>query len=432
MLDTVCLSACSQPSRYHISRRSGKVRETAPARIIDRLIKRLQRIKPMDRNRLAEDFFNKHPRLRSPLLKNGTITFFYKGVQAQRLFLRGEFDRRPWRRRLLRTVQGSGLYYLSLKIDGGGRRGFAYYFQEESDDGHRSFRDPRNPDIAFKRRKKVVSFLTLPGYRGGRISIAHPGLPSGMRQVGTRPIYIYLPPGYHQEPGKQYPVLYMHDGKNFWHRHFSRRPGWDVDKTTTRMIRENKIRKIIIVGIPHSGRERLLEYSPPYICDTLSRRFHMERKGYGDKYYLYLKNSVKPMIDTKYRTLPGRQHTAVAGSSMGGIISFYLAYTYPSLFSKAGIISPAFYLEYRIDNKSAELQQLIKQKKDILFYMDSGTAGRMQDGLYYTRKMKTSMLKAGWNLNKDLIYFEHKGGRHNKRSWRTRFHRLLKAFFPKK
>ena len=53
----------------------------------------------------------------------------------------------------------------------------------------------------------------------------------------------------------------------------------------------------------------------------------------------WLVNELKPYIDATYRTLPDREHTIIAGSSMGGLMSLYAAVKYNIWFSKAACLS---------------------------------------------------------------------------------------------
>jgi pimeloyl-ACP methyl ester carboxylesterase len=79
-----------------------------------------------------------------------------------------------------------------------------------------------------------------------------------------------------------------------------------------------------VVGIHPNERER--EYTQP---------------GYED-YGRFLVETLKPMIDGKYRTLRGPENTAAMGSSLGGVVSFYLGWQWPKVFGKVACLSSTF------------------------------------------------------------------------------------------
>ncbi|TCJ12579.1 alpha/beta hydrolase [Flaviaesturariibacter flavus] len=147
-----------------------------------------------------------------------------------------------------------------------------------------------------------------------------------------RRVWICLPKGY--ESGRHYPVLYMHDGQNLFEDTTAFSGEWGIDEAMDTL--QAKTGGLIIVGIDHGGPKRINEYSP----------YDMERfgKGEGAAYTDFLVRTLKPFIDSAYRTRKGRADTYVAGSSMGGLISMYAILRYPNVFGGAGIFSPAFWV----------------------------------------------------------------------------------------
>ena len=130
--------------------------------------------------------------------------------------------------------------------------------------------------------------------------------------------YIYLPESYFKEPEKRYPVLYMFDGHNvFFDEDATYGKSWGMkeymDETKTQMI-------IAAVECNHSpDHGRLKEYSP---FDFRERGFG-EIQGRGRTTMEWMVNTFKAEIDRDFRTLPDRDHTFIAGSSMGGLMSLY-------------------------------------------------------------------------------------------------------------
>lgn len=163
-----------------------------------------------------------------------------------------------------------------------------------------------------------------------------------MQKLGrTRRIWIRLPRDY-DHSRRQYPVLYMHDGQNLFDRATSYAGEWGVDEALDSLgIGKNDL---IVVGIDNGSEKRLSEYSPY----DFRIQGSTEIKGEGTIYAHFLVNELKPYIDKHYRTKRGRKFTFMAGSSMGGLISFYTALQYPKTFGRIGVFSPSFWISKTI------------------------------------------------------------------------------------
>src|SRR6266511_4644438 len=141
---------------------------------------------------------------------------------------------------------------------------------------------------------------------------------------------VFLPPGYYENTLKKYPVLYMHDGHNlFFKEEAFVGNTWRTDEVLGMLDKMNAIEEVIVVGI-HTN-DRMSEHTLP---------------GYED-YGRFLVQALKPLIDEKYRTLLGPSNTAVMGSSLGGVVSFYLGWQWSEVFGKVACLSSTF--TYRDD-----------------------------------------------------------------------------------
>ncbi|WUR12258.1 alpha/beta hydrolase-fold protein [[Empedobacter] haloabium] len=232
-------------------------------------------------------------------------------------------------------------------------------------------------------------------------------------QLGNeRSLRVWLPPGYAANPARRYPVLYMHDGQNLFDPKTAYSTEWHMDEVADRLAASGAMREIIVVGIDNTP-DRMAEYAE--CCDA------RWGGGKGGEYAAFVADTVKPLIDARYRTLPGREHTAVMGSSMGGIISVAIAQRYPSVFGMAGTMSGSFWWNNGtlIDSTPAGLP--------VRFYIDAGTA---MDGVELTRSFHNALLARGYRDGKELLYHEDAGGVHNERDWSSRVHRALTWFFP--
>ena len=155
-----------------------------------------------------------------------------------------------------------------------------------------------------------------------------------------RTAYIYLPSGYEKQKEQRYPVLYMFDGHNVF---------FDADATYgkswgMRDYMQKTKKQMIIVGVEcnHEGNKRLVEYSPM----SYENPYMGKIRGKGQVYMNWLVNTLKPYIDDNYRTLTDREHTAIGGSSMGGLMSLYAVTAYNHVFSKAACLSPSLWVDF--------------------------------------------------------------------------------------
>jgi predicted alpha/beta superfamily hydrolase len=233
-------------------------------------------------------------------------------------------------------------------------------------------------------------------------------------QLGNkRALRIYLPPSYNENAAKRYPVLYMHDGQNLFDaKTASYGVEWGVDETVNRLVATGVMDEVIVVGIDNTP-ERIPEYTP--CCDP--------KYGGGklNAYDAFIVETVKPYVDRTYRTLPGKDTTAIMGSSLGGLASVLIAQRHPDIFSKAGGVSSSFWW-----NNGALLAK-VPERVPVKFYLDAGTR---DDGLDDTTKMRDAMLAKGYRETDDLMFYKAEGGRHNEASWAARVEKPLTWFFP--
>ncbi|MGZ3755084.1 MAG: alpha/beta hydrolase [Mucilaginibacter sp.] len=146
-----------------------------------------------------------------------------------------------------------------------------------------------------------------------------------------RTIRVYLPAGY-SVSHKTYPVIYMLDGQNLFKRDAAIKSTWGVDSTLAAQALD---KQCIVVGVDHAGKDRITEYDP---YDS------QYGKGDGIAFTSFLVETLKPYIDSHYRTKKGARYTAIAGSSMGSLLAMYAIEEYPDVFGSAGLFSPAFWI----------------------------------------------------------------------------------------
>lgn len=217
-----------------------------------------------------------------------------------------------------------------------------------------------------------------------------------------RKIWIYLPSSY-KSSKEYYPVLYMHDGQNIFDNYTSGYGEWGIDECLD-SIMKNGNNECIVVGIDN-GPKRLNEYNP----------YDNERFGPGEgkAYAAFLAETLKPFIDGHYRTKKDRINTIVAGSSMGGLISYYTLLAYPAVFGKAGVFSPAFWTAPGITKATDSLASTINGK--LFFYMGG------LEGDEYMEDMYGVMQQLGTKSSALIYGVTDPEGRHNEAAWRKWF-----------
>lgn len=215
-------------------------------------------------------------------------------------------------------------------------------------------------------------------------------------------IWIYLPLGY-AKTTKNYPVLYMQDGQNLFDDLTSFSGEWHVDEIMDSMINAGTPPSII-VGI-ENGKERLREYNP-----YNNKEFG---EGEGEDYLDFISKDLKPWIDKHYRTIANADNTIIAGSSMGGLISYYAAITRPQIFGKAGIFSPSFWIAPQILPLTDSLAGKMNNK---MFF----SIGR-KEGDKYVQDM-TEVMDHFAEKSSSIIYsLIDEQGVHNEAAWTRAF-----------
>ncbi|MBI2419783.1 MAG: histidine kinase [Ignavibacteriales bacterium] len=256
--------------------------------------------------------------------------------------------------------------------------------------------------------KDLEDFKPLAGKVTGKVdyykNLTYPGLRS-------REVEVWLPPGYEESTGS-YPVMYMHDGQNLFDPATSSfGVDWQADECADSLIRNLKVVPFIIVGINN----------------TIARNWEYSETDTGSAYMAFIVQKLKPLIDSKYRTLPGRKHTATGGSSLGGLISFLLAWKYDSVFSMAACFSPAF----KIDNFDAikNVNSSGGVKKDLKLYIDNGGVKLdllLQPGV---DAMVSALKNAGYRANDDFMVIIDSEAEHSEAAWAKRVHYPFEYFF---
>ena len=217
-----------------------------------------------------------------------------------------------------------------------------------------------------------------------------------------RKIWVYLPEGY-ENNNKRYPVLYMQDGQNLFDEYTGNFGEWGVDEILDSLIKTGTP-ACIVVGI-NNGPNRINEYNP-YNTDRFG-------KGEGDNYLQFIVNNLKPYIDKHYKTLSQKENTIIAGSSMGGLISYYAVAKYPYVFGKAGVFSPSFWIAPQMDSLTQAVAPSLSGK--YFFYMGGKESEEAIPDMF---NIVTELGKSSKSL---ILTVTDPEGQHNEPTWRKWF-----------
>jgi len=233
----------------------------------------------------------------------------------------------------------------------------------------------------------------------------------------NRELLIYLPPSYNRHL-EHFPVVYIQDEGDLFR---------DQLTALEQMSRRKELREVILIGIKPDNRNN--EYTP-WQARAL-KASNPDYGGQGADYLSFLVNSLKPYIDTTYRTLRSTEHTGIAGASFGGLISMYAAYLYPEVFGRIAVISGSFWYEGFI-----EFMQTTKlEVNGHRLYMDVGALEGLRKNSIQKNmvdKNKTAydiLLDKGFTVQDCRLLIEE-GANHEQSSFLRRFPYALQWLFP--
>ena len=121
----------------------------------------------------------------------------------------------------------------------------------------------------------------------------------------VRPLWVYLPPGYDDEPDRRYPSIYVIQGLT-----------GQLDMWRNRMAFRRNFPELVD-ELFASGD------SPPAILvwvdgwTSLGGSQFVDSPGTG-RYHTYIVDELVPWIDERYRTMPEAAHRGITGKSSGG------------------------------------------------------------------------------------------------------------------
>lgn len=247
------------------------------------------------------------------------------------------------------------------------------------------------------------------------------------REVAGLKVRIMVPPSYAEQTEKRYPVLYVQDGQSVWSDGHDPFGVWGLDHVLDELWDLGALEELIVVSIETAER-RLARLGP--VVDAT------HGGGEAEAHLETMASALKPIVDGELRTRPGRESTALLGSSMGGLFSFYAAWTRPDVFGTAICLSPSFWWADRWMIRHVQHGACPAPRPRL--YLDSGAArsafeedGSTRDGVHNARAMHRALLGHCYAPDDDLHVLSFLGHHHDPRSWSSRVAVPLQIAFPR-
>ena len=236
-----------------------------------------------------------------------------------------------------------------------------------------------------------------------------------MPQLNTsRRVWVLLPSDY-ETSKKRYPVVYMQDGQNIFDATSSFAGEWGVDESFATTL--SNCPQAIVVAVDNGGINRSNEYCA---YDNAEEKITAQGKAYVD----FLVKTLKPAIDKEFRTLTDGANTAIMGSSLGANISAYAYFTYPEVFSKIALLSPAYWINPEL--KQNVFEHKINQNARI--YQMCGTEEGDGSVVMNMLEYNNLFLDRGYAFDR-IQFIDWPDGQHSEWFWKREFPRAYKWLF---
>lgn len=219
----------------------------------------------------------------------------------------------------------------------------------------------------------------------------------------NKKIWVYLPDSY-ATSSKRFPVLYLQDAQNLFDSSTSYVGEWRVDETLDSLNLD-----LIVIGIEHGNEKRI---------DELTPYSHPEYKGgNADNYLDFILSTLKPKVDSLYKTSVGANNNFIGGSSLGGLFSYYATLKHPEVFGKTIVFSPSFWYSEDIFELTKNIDHTQLSKSEFYFRAGEKEGETMIPLMLKMKDLLSSKLNSEKHLNIQSI----PEGEHNEAMWAALF-----------
>ncbi len=231
----------------------------------------------------------------------------------------------------------------------------------------------------------------------------------------TRKVWALLPHNYYKT-NKKYPILYLQDAQNLFNE-ASVFGNWEIDKKLS-ILAEYGRGELIVIAVEHGDEDRIKEY--------VFENPKLTENAEGKKYIRFITDTLKPFIDSKYRTKKDRENTGIGGSSLGALISIYGGFLYPEVYSKLMLFSPSLWVEPENNFQMVSFQHTFKTK--VYLY------GGKKEGSQMVKRIKLfENAMKNWE-SKGLFEFEfresiNEEGQHQEFFWSQEFPKAVEWLY---
>jgi pullulanase len=249
----------------------------------------------------------------------------------------------------------------------------------------------------------------------------------------TRDCLVWLPPGYDapENAAREYPVLYLLDGQNVFTAQSGVPAEWSADETATALIKNGKVKPLIIVGIPHAGVLRTEEYVPPVTTEPLIGG----KVPAGASTVAWIRGEVMPRVERAFRVAKGPAHTGIGGASLGGVMALYAGAAHPETFGLVLAESPELGWE-KLDYSQSFFAQFKSWPAKVFMAVGGNEAGegKSEQSKAYAARVQSmkGVLEGAGVTGERLKYVFEPQAAHSEQAWGSRLPGALEFLYPGK